>query len=104
MRKHAEHLQSNPIAKGIRTSTAKPVGGGWRSIEVMARLLALDVTATREIHAWLSPAFLRKLLLLIRLDEAGSPNLRATTQKAANPLKSMVGATGIEPVTPTMSR
>jgi len=62
-----------------------------------------DVEVTRRVYARFSPTYLRKAARVLEYDDLGSMNLEITTQKIENPLENLVGATGIEPVTPTMS-
>ena len=59
---------------------------------------------TERIYARYSPEYLRKAAAALEYDDLGSMNQRTTTQTRAKPLNLLVGATGIEPVTPTMSR
>ena len=78
------------------------------SMEVIAQYLGHeDVNVTRKKYARYSPTYLREAAAALEYDDLGSTNLRSTTFLEENAPKVpdyMVGATGIEPVTPTMSK
>jgi hypothetical protein len=67
-----------------------------------------SVNVTRRVYAQFSPNFLRNAARSLELDDLGP--LRPREHYVRNPENAdiierwMVGATGIEPVTPTMSR
>lgn len=66
-----------------------------------------DVNVTRSKYARFSPTYLRRAAAVLEYDDlafAGSTNLDSEAANGANLLEGLVGATGIEPVTPTMSR
>jgi len=66
-----------------------------------------DVTVTRRVYARFSPDYLRRAASVLEYDDLGSLSLESTTFSDENLQKmaeKVVGATGIEPVTPTMSR
>lgn len=65
-----------------------------------------DVDVTRRVYARYSPTYLRRAAAVLEYDDLGSMNLQSTTQideKGIEFPDYVVGATGIEPVTPTMS-
>ena len=97
---------NKPVSPHIfRHSAAVHMAEAGISMEVIAQFLGHeDVSVTREIYARFSPSYLREAAAALEFDDLGSTNLETTTQRDANPLNYMVGATGIEPVTPTMSR
>jgi hypothetical protein len=78
------------------------------SMEVIAQFLGHeDVNVTRKKYARYSPTYLREAAAALEFDNLGSMNLKSTTfsdGKLPEVPEYMVGATGIEPVTPTMSR
>ena len=78
------------------------------SMEVIAQYLGHeDVNVTRKKYARFSPTYLREAAAALEYDDLGSTNLKSTTfsdEKILEVPDYMVGATGIEPVTPTMSR
>jgi hypothetical protein len=66
-----------------------------------------DINVTRKIYARFSPSYLKDAAAALEMDDLGPTDRGALPRKRLSPLKSlpkMVGATGIEPVTPTMSR
>jgi hypothetical protein len=66
-----------------------------------------DINVTRKIYARFSPSYLKDAAAALEMDDLGPVDQGALPKKRLSPLKSlpnMVGATGIEPVTPTMSR
>jgi len=65
-----------------------------------------DINVTRKIYARFSPSYLKEAAAALEFDDLGSMNQRTLPNANDQPLISfddMVGATGIEPVTPTMS-
>jgi hypothetical protein len=78
------------------------------SMEVIAQYLGHeDINVTRKKYARYSPTYLREAAAALEYDDLGSMNLKSTTyldEKIQEVPDFMVGATGIEPVTPTMSR
>ena len=69
-----------------------------------------DVAVTRRVYARFSPDYLRAAADVLQYDDIcvlGSMNRKSTShfdEGTLNKLNFLVGATGIEPVTPTMSR
>jgi hypothetical protein len=66
-----------------------------------------DINVTRKIYARFSPNYLKEAAQALEIDDLGTSYRRPLPEKRLSRLKSlpnMVGATGIEPVTPTMSR
>jgi len=89
----------------FRHSAAVHLAEAGISMEVIAQYLGHeDVATTREIYARFSPTYLRAAADVLQYDDLGSMNQKNTTGLDDNLLNYMVGATGIEPVTPTMSR
>jgi len=92
----------------FRHSAAVHMAEAGLSMEVIAQYLGHeDVNVTRKKYARYSPTYLREAAAALEYDDLGSTNLRSTTFLEENAPKVpdyMVGATGIEPVTPTMSR
>ena len=89
----------------FRHSAAVHMAEAGIGMEVIAQYLGHeDVSTTREIYARYSPTYLRAAAEVLQYDDLGSLNQESTTRIEANPLEFLVGATGIEPVTPTMSR
>lgn len=75
-------------------------------MEEIAQMLGHDDVATaRNIYARFSPDHLRQAAAALEYDDlSGSTNLKGTTLDTAGVPEYMVGATGIEPVTPTVSK
>lgn len=89
----------------FRHSAAVQLAEAGISMEVIAQYLGHeDVATTREIYARFSPTYLRAAADVLQYDDLGSMNQKNTTGLDDNLLNYMVGATGIEPVTPTMSK
>ena len=66
-----------------------------------------DVGVTRKVYARFSPAHLQRAAAVLDYGDFGSANQATTTFLGLEPPEIpgiVVGATGIEPVTPTMSR
>jgi integrase len=111
-------IKASARAAGIKTVSVSPhifrhsaavhMAEAGISIEVIAQYLGHeDVSVTRKKYARYSPTYLREAAAALEFDDLGSMNLKSTTFLDENPLEVpeyMVGATGIEPVTPTMSR
>ncbi len=88
----------------LRHSAAVHMAEARIPMEEIAQYLGYsDVSVTRRIYARFSPTYLRTAAAALEYDDVGSVNRMATSYFQAKPLKRMVGATGIEPVTPTMS-
>ena len=95
----------------FRHSAAVHMAEAGISMEEIAQYLGQeDVSTTREVYARFSPSHLRKAAAVLEYDDLGSTRPESTSfsgqnegKMQANPLEYMVGATGIEPVTPTMS-
>jgi integrase len=95
----------------FRHSAAVHMAEAGIDMETIAQYLGHeDVTVTRRVYARFSPDYLRAAANVRQYDEigaSGSMNRKITTQFDEAPLinrHNLVGATGIEPVTPTMSR
>jgi Phage integrase family len=92
----------------LRHSAAVHMAEDDVSMEKIQQFLGhSDINVTRRIYARFSPNYLRDAARALELDDLGSMNLRtlpATSKKPRFYRHKMVGATGIEPVTPTMSR
>ncbi len=66
-----------------------------------------DINVTRKIYARFSPSYLREAAEALEIDDLGTMYRRELPKPVDQPLislRNLVGATGIEPVTPTMSR
>jgi integrase len=66
-----------------------------------------DIETTRKIYARFGPDYLRNAAKALEFDDLGSMDQSAlpkSDEKSLFLLDNLVGATGIEPVTPTMSR
>jgi hypothetical protein len=66
-----------------------------------------DINVTRKIYARFSPDYLKEAAEALEIDDLGTLYRRTLLKADHQPLKTLgklVGATGIEPVTPTMSR
>ena len=78
------------------------------SMEVIAQYLGHeDVNVTRKVYARFSPTYLKQAAAVLEYDDLGTFRFNEPEGHYSNPLQvieKMVGATGIEPVTPTMSR
>jgi len=88
----------------LRHSAAVHMAEARIPLEEIAQYLGHDdVNVTRRVYARFSPTYLRRAAAVLEYDDLGSMNQERTTFSVVNPLEYMVGATGIEPVTPTMS-
>ena len=75
--------------------------------EIQQSLGHSDINVTRKIYACFSPSYLKEAAAALEFDDLGSMNQRTlpnSDDQSLISLENMVGATGIEPVTPTMSR
>jgi integrase len=111
-------IKASARAAGIKTVSVSPhifrhsaavhMAEAEISMEVIAQYLGHeDVSVTRKKYARYSPTYLREAAAALEFDDLGSMNLKSTTfsdENAPEVPEYMVGATGIEPVTPTMSR
>jgi arginase family enzyme len=89
----------------LRLSAAVHMAEAGVSMAEIAQYLGHDDDrVTARVYARFSPAHLRKAAAALEYDDLGSPNQKITTPDAGNMPEYLVGATGIEPVTPTMSR
>jgi hypothetical protein len=92
----------------LRHSAAVHMAEDGRSMEEIQQFLGHeDIETTRKIYARLSPTYLRDAAKALEIDDLGSLNQRTLPNSddlALMSLENLVGATGIEPVTPTMSR
>jgi integrase len=92
----------------LRHSAAVHMAEDGRSMEEIQQFLGhSDINVTRKIYARFSPSYLREAAAALEFDDLGSMNqctLPKADHQALKSLANMVGATGIEPVTPTMSR
>jgi len=91
----------------LRHSAAVHMAEDRRSMEEIQQFLGhSDINVTRKIYARLSPSYLKEAAAALEFDDLGSTNQRTLPNADDQPLISfdeLVGATGIEPVTPTMS-
>ena len=91
----------------LRHSAAVHMAEAGIPMEDIAQYLGHDdVTVTRRVYARFSPDYLRRAASVLEYDDLGSLNLESTTfsdEKSQEMAGKVVGATGIEPVTPTMS-
>src|SRR5262245_40277561 len=92
----------------LRHSAAVHMAEDGRSMEEIQQFLGhSDINVTRKIYARFSPNYLKEAAAALEFDDLGTLYQRALPKTGDQPLISldkMVGATGIEPVTPTMSR
>jgi integrase len=92
----------------LRHSAAVHMAEDGRSMEEIQQFIGhSDINVTRKIYARFSPSYLKDAAAALEMDDLGPTDQRAIPRKRLSPLKSpgnLVGATGIEPVTPTMSR
>jgi len=89
----------------FRHSAAVHMAEGGIPMEEIAQYLGHDdVGVTRQVYARFSPTHLRKAASLLEYDDLGSTNHKGTTFDTLEGPDYLVGATGIEPVTPTVSR
>jgi integrase len=92
----------------LRHSSAVHMAEADIPMEEIAQFLGHeDINVTRKVYARFSPMHLRKAAAVLEYDDLGSSNLKSTShlqKKAPDLPEYLVGATGIEPVTPTMSR
>lgn len=88
----------------LRHSAAVHMAEAGVAMEEIASYLGhSDVHVTRRIYARFSPNALRTAAAALEFGDLGSMNRKSDTSMRAKSLMAMVGATGIEPVTPTMS-
>lgn len=94
----------------LRHSAAVHMAEDDVSMEKIQQFLGhSDINTTRKIYARFSPSYLRDAAAALEFDDLGSVNQRTLPKSegsenlALTSLDKMVGATGIEPVTPTMS-
>jgi site-specific recombinase XerD len=92
----------------LRHSAAVHMAEDGVDIEVIQQFLGHeDIETTRKIYARFSPTYLKRAAKALEIDDLGSMNQRTLPNSDDQPLissENLVGATGIEPVTPTMSR
>jgi integrase len=89
----------------LRHSAAVHMAEAGVPMDEIAQYLGhTNARVTREVYARFSPDYLRNAAAALEYDDLGSLNRKSTTSPRCKQLISMVGATGIEPVTPTMSR
>ena len=92
----------------LRHSAAVHMAEDGRSMEEIQRFLDhSDINVTRKIYALFSPSYLKEAAAALEFADLGTSYRRTLPNSDDQPLISlngMVGATGIEPVTPTMSR
>lgn len=92
----------------LRHSAAVHMAEAGIPMEEIAQYLGHeDVGVTRKVYARFSPAHLQRAAAVLDYDGSGSSNHPSTTFSGQIPPEIpeiVVGATGIEPVTPTMSR
>ncbi len=88
----------------LRHSAAVHMAEAGVPMEEIAQYLGHDdVEVTRKIYARFSPNYLRKAASVLEYD-SGSTTPDAPYLPDEKVLENLVGATGIEPVTPTMSK
>ena len=88
----------------LRHSAAVHLAESGIPMEEIAQYLGHDeVEVTRRVYARFSPTYLRKAAAALEYELSGSMNQRSLSKNQIILLDNMVGATGIEPVTPTMS-
>jgi integrase len=98
-------IEKTVSAHILRHSAAVHMAENGVPMDEIAQFLGHeDVEVTRRTYARFSPDFLKKAARALEFDDLGSLNQRALPKSGSKPLNFMVGATGIEPVTPTMSR
>jgi Phage integrase family len=92
----------------LRHSAAVHMAEKGRSMEEIQQFLGhSDINVTRKIYARFSPSYLREAAEALEIDGLGTlyrRELPNSGDQALISLGNLVGATGIEPVTPTMSR
>jgi integrase len=89
----------------LRHSAAVRMAEDGVPMEEIAQYLGhSNVGVTRRIYARFSPDYLRNAARALELDDLGPIRPRDHYAKRVQDIDFMVGATGIEPVTPTMSR
>jgi hypothetical protein len=91
----------------LRHSAAVHMAEDGRTMEEIQQFLGhSDINVTRKIYARFSPDYLKEAAEALEIDDLGTLYRRALPKPDRQPLKTlgnMVGATGIEPVTPTIS-
>jgi len=111
-------IKATALAAGIKTISVSPhifrhsaavhMAEAGVSMEVIAQFLGHeDVTVTRKVYARFSPTYLKQAAAVLEYDDLGASGFNEPEEHYSNLLQvieKMVGATGIEPVTPTMSR
>jgi integrase len=100
---------SNTVSPHIlRHSAAVHMAEDRRGMEEIQQFLGhSDINVTCKIYARFSPSYLKEAAAALEFDDLGSMNQRTlpnTDDQLLISFDDMVGATGIEPVTPTMSR
>jgi integrase len=89
----------------LRHSAAVRMAEDGVPMEEIAQYLGhSNVNVTRRVYARFSPDYLRNAARALELDDLGPLRPEGHYAKRRQPIDFMVGATGIEPVTPTMSR
>jgi len=111
-------IKATALAAGIKTISVSPhifrhsaavhMAEAGVSMEVIAQYLGHeDVNVTRKVYARFSPTYLKQAAAVLEYDDLGASRFNEPEEHYSNLLQvieKMVGATGIEPVTPTMSR
>jgi integrase len=89
----------------LRHSAAVRMAEDGVPMEEIAQYLGhSNVNVTRRVYARFSPDYLRNAARALELDDLGPLRPKDHYAKRFQDIDFMVGATGIEPVTPTMSR
>ena len=89
----------------LRHSAAVRMAEDGVPMEEIAQYLGhSNVNVTRRVYARFSPDYLRGAACALELDDLGPLRPKGHYAKRSQAIDLMVGATGIEPVTPTMSR
>jgi len=92
----------------FRHSAAVHMAEAGIPIEVIAQYLGHeDANVTRKKYARYSPTYLREAAAALEFDDLGSMNLKSTTfsdEEMPEVPDLVVGGSGIEPLTPSMSR
>jgi integrase len=89
----------------LRHSAAVRMAEDGVPMEEIAQYLGhTNVNVTRRIYARFSADYLRNAARALELDDLGPLRPKGHFAKRRQRIDFMVGATGIEPVTPTMSR
>jgi integrase len=89
----------------LRHSAAVHMAEDGVPMEEIAQYLGhSSVNTTRRIYARFSPDYLRNAARALELDDLGPLRPKEHYAKRSQRIDFMVGATGIEPVTPTMSK